>query len=170
MVNNKLCLSVPHTGTVTHSVLFRFVFAICFKEHWPWMNSVLWYHLLLMNLCYQMKQKVRAPVFCFLKAKHKSMDRSHTVLTNSLQASTAKGDKTLASFPQWPYQGDKCYNFISCASYSDNPSHRIIASIKNVYSSPKPFFLSCFAMKQLRVLLAHWERIIILVNILRGPD
>lgn len=137
MVNDNLSLSVPHTGTVTRSVHFRFVLTVCFKEHWPWMNSVLWYHLLLMNLCYQMKQRVTAPVFYFLKAKHKSMDRSLTVLTNSLQVSTAK---TLASFPQWSYQEDKCYNFISCASYSDNPSHRIIASIKKVYSSPNPFF------------------------------
>ena len=54
--------------------------------------------------------------------------------------------------------------------YSENPSHRIVASIKNVFSFLKPFFLSCFEMKQLRVLSAHWERIIILVNILRGPD
>ena len=45
-----------------------------------------------------------------------------------------------SSIPQW----NKLYNFISCANYSDNPSHRIIASIKNVHSFPK----LCFNMKQ----------------------
>ena len=41
-------------------------------------------------------------------------------------------------------QKNKFYNFISCSNYSDNPSHRIIASIKNVHSFPK----LCFNMKQ----------------------
>ena len=44
------------------------------------------------------------------------------------------------SIPQW----NKFYNFISCANYSDNPSHRIIASIKNMHS----FLNLCFNMKQ----------------------
>lgn len=67
------------------------------------------------------------------------MNRSFIGLTESLKISVAKDDETLASFPQWLYLWNKCYNFISCANYSDNPSYRIIAPIKNVYSFPKPF-------------------------------
>lgn len=61
-------------------------------------------------------------------------------LTMFLQTSIAKDDRILALFPQWLYKWNKCYNFISCANYSDNPLHRITASIKNMYSFPKTFY------------------------------
>lgn len=103
----------------------------------------------------QIKQRLIISVFSFQsKAKdHELMDRSFTGLTESLKASVAKDDGTLASSPQWLYLWSKCYNFISCANYSDNPSCRIIAPIKNVYSFPKSFS-SHFKMKQLRVISA----------------
>lgn len=93
------------------------------------------------RLCSQIKQRLIITVCSFQsKAKdHELMDRSFTGLTESLKISIAKNDGALALFPQWLYLWSKCYNFISCANYSDNPSHRIIAPIKNVYSFPKPF-------------------------------